>query len=316
MSPAVFSSSPSSSSHPYSSFPESVGSKARRPKHHKRSQNSDSFTWKGQILQGLAILTVAGVVASSMLILMGWVEERRKPFCDTGVVPSTSDDCIICPEHGKCQGGRLECLLGFKRSGITCIEDKKIEKMADHLALLIEEHVCRVNGHSICNGSGAVWMTKADILNELRFEQLKEELALSNDEFWIVQDKAIERAMQKLDTTENFQGMVEFLCPSTIVHRFKPLGCHLQDWLLANWIIVCLLCVMIFLVVSLARRYWLRLRFLARAEEIYMQVKLSPFQLLTFLQLFACYKLCCVWPCQQVSISLLIQYYLIIEGDE
>jgi len=53
-------------------------------------------------------------------------------FCDTDGV--SSKDCIPCPSSGVCYSGKLHCNDGYVQSGLVCIEDGEVNKLANSIA--------------------------------------------------------------------------------------------------------------------------------------------------------------------------------------
>jgi len=48
-------------------------------------------------------------------------------------IPVLAGSCEPCPGNGRCYGGQLECIQGYKKYGKLCIEDGDINVTANKL---------------------------------------------------------------------------------------------------------------------------------------------------------------------------------------
>ncbi|KAG6543278.1 hypothetical protein Mapa_015192 [Marchantia paleacea] len=253
------------------------------PKNIKRSSKKSSVKTKAaerltvqeQVLQLLAIAVVAGLVASSGFKSVEWAKQQLKPFCDSSDEASdaAANNCMPCPSNGYCQGGRLECLAGFKREGKKCAPDKEIDRTARKLATAIKKHVCGAAARSLCDGAtGSVWLSEADVLENLKREGLEEQLGL-DETFYLVWEKTA--ALARDDTIviqDDLQGKREFHCPRDLAQGYKSVGCLIKELLWENVIFLFFLSPVIVFVGSFVINYLRRRKLNTRAEELYLEV--------------------------------------------
>ncbi|XP_024531141.1 uncharacterized protein LOC112346419 [Selaginella moellendorffii] len=217
-----------------------------------------------QAWQLIAILVVAVIVAASTLKICSWIGGLYLPFCDTN--SGSFENCIPCPEHGICKYGQLECLTGFRRRGKHCVEDSLIEKSAEKLAGLMMDHICTINGQSVCDGGTTVWLSEGEILDAMTPVTSK----LQGPTLWLVQEKAIGIASHWLET--KIHGVRVFCCPADLVDAYKPFGCRLREWLFKNFLKLLMTIPVLYVSASFVIKYWRYKSRLNRAEELYAQV--------------------------------------------
>lgn len=79
------------------------------------------------IVVGLLWAIVVALLAQFLFTVM----TQAPRFCDTGVA---SPDCLACPPHAVCADGKLYCDPGYIQSGLVCIEDEEVNKLANRIA--------------------------------------------------------------------------------------------------------------------------------------------------------------------------------------
>eukprot|EP01018_Ginkgo_biloba_P039987 Gb_09622 [translate_table: standard] len=269
--------SASASPLPASYSPHSA-SKSKHSKSHtklvKTKQNPPiELPSTDQLVQLLGILVVAALVATSLSYIIHWSKWHFRPFCDSGGnLQMSSDSCIPCPKHGRCWGGNLECLPGFKKKGRSCKEDRELEKKTQKLADFIQGHACGLYAESLCNGAGVIWFPEDNLMIELNQPELRQRFSLSTDEVPLVKEKAMEIIRSLFEIKTTFNGFQEFKCPDWLAQQYKPFECRTREWISKHYLFLLVFSPMVLVFTKFFWRVYLQRRMITRAEHLYQQV--------------------------------------------
>jgi len=80
---------------------------------------------------------------------------------------SSSSTCILCPEHGTCNQGVLQCDDGFVRYGVQCVEDPELNKMAESIAEAINVLLMDARGKYQCGETEHYSLTTFELQDAL-----------------------------------------------------------------------------------------------------------------------------------------------------
>ncbi|CAM6100931.1 unnamed protein product [Calypogeia fissa] len=230
---------------------------------------------QGQVIQVLAMAVVAWLVATGGFKAVEWVQQQLKPFCDSNStsVGGIQDDCIPCPEHGSCRDGALECFVGYKRVGKSCVEDKEIDQTAEKLLVFLTNHICGLAASAVCDGaSGAVRLTDDEAQAYLIEQGVKEQLGLADKSWQLVWEKMAGIAAGSIAKLNDLDGKRTFSCPTEFVQKYKPLKCKIREWIWANLLILVLTSPVVFLGTSSTIKCVRHRKITARAQAVYLQV--------------------------------------------
>ncbi|GMI63940.1 hypothetical protein like AT5G46560 [Hibiscus trionum] len=228
------------------------------------------FPSKGEFLRLIAVLAIASAVAISC----NHFTSTSKPFCDTNLDPtdSFSDSCEPCPSNGECYEGKLECIYGYRRHGMLCIEDRDINETAKKLSEWVEAGLCEAYAQVLCYGTGTVWVRENDIWNGLDEYKFMQNVGSDHTTYVHTKRRAMETIAKLLETRTYLHGLQEFKCPDALAEYYKPLTCRTRE-LVSKYALI-LVPVSVALI-GCAVSFWKvrQRRYLsARAEELYNQV--------------------------------------------
>lgn len=241
---------------------------------HSQSSPPFEFPSKEQFIQLMGVLAVAVFVGTSASYIVNWSNRYFRPFCDTDAdLELSSDSCIPCPEHGRCSGGKLECVPGFKKYHGLCKENRELEKKAQKLAEWIEGFACGLHAQSLCNGAGILWFPSNDLRREVHQLLLKMQPSLNTDEeVAFVEEKAMEIIRNSFEMRTTFDGLEEFKCPDWLAERYKPFECRTQEWISQHYLFLFVVSPVVFTFTKFLWGVYRGKRMIARAEQLYQQV--------------------------------------------
>ncbi|KAK1306350.1 hypothetical protein QJS10_CPA10g01093 [Acorus calamus] len=223
----------------------------------------------------LAVVAIAASVIVACNFVIGVLNRKPKPFCDSvgesSNADSLSDFCEPCPKNGVCSDGELECVHGYKKLGRTCVEDGEINQTAKKLSEQIELRLCQSHAQHLCEGTGAIWFQEVDILKELDEQMLMGNSGLTKEIFIY----AKQRAMGIIESSLEVQisdGVKLLKCPEQLAVLYRPRLCCIRQWIHRNALIILPLPFLLIILMKLLRKIR-RSRYLStRAEELYEQV--------------------------------------------
>ncbi|XP_058224339.1 uncharacterized protein LOC131333691 isoform X2 [Rhododendron vialii] len=208
------------------------------------------FPSASEFLRLIAVVAIAASVAFACNYVVSFLNRQPNPFCDSNADfdYSLSDSCEPCPSNGECYEGKLECAHGYRKHGKLCVEDGEINETAKKL---IQED--------------KLW-------NDLDEFKLKENQGLDGPIYMYAKKRAIEMVGELLETRKNDEGVKEMKCPDLLVEYYKPITCHVQQWIAKHAFILVPLCALligsIWLWLKVQRRCYLS----TRAGNLYHQV--------------------------------------------
>ncbi|PSR91662.1 Pesticidal crystal protein like [Actinidia chinensis var. chinensis] len=230
----------------------------------------DLFPSRSEFLRLVAVVAIAASVAVACNYVVTFLNSQPKPFCDSDTDFDFSDYCEPCPSNGKCYDGKLECIHGYKKHGKLCLEDGDINETAKKLSELIETRVCEAYTQFLCEGTGAVWIEKGKLWNDL--DEQMENHGLDSPIYEYAKQKATDMVDELLETRTNIQGIEELKCPDLLVEHYKPFTCYIRQWIAKRALILVPLCALLigstWLLLRIRRRNYLS----TRAEQLYNQV--------------------------------------------
>jgi len=267
--------SSSSSPLPMSYSPHSAfKSKRPKPPTTKPVHPPIELPTKDQFIQLMGVLAVAVLVGTSASYIINWSNRYFRPFCDTVAdLQLLSDSCLPCPEHGRCSGGKLECVPGFKKYQGLCKENRELEKKAQKLADWIEGFACGPYAQSLCNGAGILWFLGDDLRREVHQLLLKMQFSLNTDEeVAFVEEKAMEIIHSSFEIKTRFDGLEEFKCPDWLAEQYKPFECRTREWISQHYLFLFVVSPVVFAFTKFLWGVYRGKRMTARAEQLYQQV--------------------------------------------
>ncbi|XP_016571206.2 uncharacterized protein LOC107869157 [Capsicum annuum] len=219
----------------------------------------------------IAVVAVAAAVAFACNYVYTYLNYQPKPFCDSNsdLDDSFYDFCEPCPLNGVCHEGKLECAHGYRRLGNLCVEDSNINAAAKKLSKLVEGFLCEEYAQYSCTGTGTVWVQGNQLWEKVNESKIMDAFGLNGAVYAHAMKRAMETLREVLETRLNDHGIEELKCPDLLVPHYTPVSCRIQQWILANALLLVPSCALllgcVFILLKLRRRYYLSVK----AEQIY-----------------------------------------------
>ncbi|CAM0871324.1 unnamed protein product [Alopecurus aequalis] len=220
------------------------------------------------ILRLLAVLAIAAAVAAGCSLL----NRRPNPFCDSDSQYAAYDSCEPCPENGRCEDGKLECVQGFKRYGKTCVEDGLLTRTANKIAELLQSRVCDEHARALCGQGGRIMYQQLDLSNMADELLSKDHARLSDDGIKVVKDRVLQIAHGFFETISTNNKGEAFKCPELVAELHRPLTCQVRQWISRNVLFVTTFCILSAALLRILWSIYRRRALSKRAEQIYEQV--------------------------------------------
>ncbi|KAI8546768.1 hypothetical protein RHMOL_Rhmol07G0145000 [Rhododendron molle] len=213
------------------------------------------FPSASEFLRLVAVVAIAASVAFACNYVVSLLNRQPKPFCDSNADfdYSLSDSCEPCPSNGECYEGKLECAHGYRKHGKLCVEDGEINETAKKLTELAKTRVCEAYAQFLCEGTGVVWLNNVLIFqiqedklwNDLDEFKLMENQGSDSPIYMYAKKRAIEMVGESLETRKNDERVKELKCPDLLVEYYKPITCHVQQWIAKHASILVPLCALV-----------------------------------------------------------------------
>ncbi|RYR74043.1 hypothetical protein Ahy_A02g008639 isoform A [Arachis hypogaea] len=95
----------------------------------------------------------------------------------------------VCPTHGECYAGMLECFKGYRKHPNLCVEDSEISESARKIVERVEFYLCEEYAQFMCYETGSIWVSEDELWNCLEpFGDVSSDNTLYN----FTKEKAIE----------------------------------------------------------------------------------------------------------------------------
>lgn len=255
----------------------------KRSRAQKRNPNSSILTSlepssslfpskKSDFLKLLTVVTIASFVAFSSNFVINLFSRHPMPFCDDDLDLSLKDICTPCPTNGVCHDGKLECASGYRKLGTKCVEDGDINETAKKLLGSVEAHVCAAYAQNLCHGTGRVWVAEDDLWNNLEKLKLMEQYGLDTSIYMLAKRRAVQTVGQLLEIRMSSSGIRELKCPDSLVKRYKPVSCHIRQWITKNAVVLLLISALLFACLFVLIKVQRRHQLTVRSEELYREV--------------------------------------------
>ncbi|KAJ8754396.1 hypothetical protein K2173_002847 [Erythroxylum novogranatense] len=232
------------------------------------------FPTKDGFFPLLAVVAIASSVAFTCHLIAGYMYPSTMPFCDThsDSLDSISEFCEPCPRNGECYQGKLECSQGYRKHGNICIEDGDIDERAKKLSEWVEDHICESYSQFLCYGKGTVWVPEKEIWNALGGHELMQNFGSDSWIYLLTKKKVTETIGRLMELKLNSLGNKELKCPDSLGEHYKPLTCHIRQWISKHAFIALLFCSMVLGSIVLLFKIQRRRNLSARVEQLYQQV--------------------------------------------
>ncbi|XLS65710.1 hypothetical protein HN51_025684 [Arachis hypogaea] len=118
------------------------------------------------------------------------------PLPNPSTIPTSSTPHIhfpmieeVCPTHGECYAGMLECFKGYRKHPNLCVEDSEISESARKIVERVEFYLCEEYAQFMCYETGSIWVSEDELWNCLEpFGDVSSDNTLYN----FTKEKAIE----------------------------------------------------------------------------------------------------------------------------
>ncbi|XP_072147329.1 uncharacterized protein [Setaria viridis] len=202
------------------------------------------FPTREDLLRLLAVLTIAAAAAA----VCSRLNRRPEPFCDSLRAPDeydyADDSCQPCPQNGRCVGGQLECVQGFKRYGASCVEDGLLSQTATKISELLHLRICDQHARALCGQPTKILFHKHDVSDIIDELFSKNPAGLTEDGIQLVKARVLESAQGFFETTFTSNKAEAFKCPELVAERHMPLTCQIRQWISRNVIFVTTICIL------------------------------------------------------------------------
>nr|TKV98786.1 hypothetical protein SEVIR_9G583400v2 [Setaria viridis] len=230
------------------------------------------FPTREDLLRLLAVLTIAAAAAA----VCSRLNRRPEPFCDSLRAPDeydyADDSCQPCPQNGRCVGGQLECVQGFKRYGASCVEDGLLSQTATKISELLHLRICDQHARALCGQPTKILFHKHDVSDIIDELFSKNPAGLTEDGIQLVKARVLESAQGFFETTFTSNKAEAFKCPELVAERHMPLTCQIRQWISRNVIFVTTICILFAALLWILWIIYWRRALSNRAEQIYEQV--------------------------------------------
>ncbi|XLS47831.1 hypothetical protein HN51_022189 [Arachis hypogaea] len=162
----------------------------------------DLLPFKHDFPKLLLVLAISTLVACFYnLFFTSFVNPPTKPFYDSNFIDSSHSFSglslqlhrfmieEVCPTHGECYAGMLECFKGYRKHPNLCVEDSEISESARKIVERVEFYLCEEYAQFMCYETGSIWVSEDELWNCLEpFGDVSSDNTLYN----FTKEKAIE----------------------------------------------------------------------------------------------------------------------------